>query len=91
MPKSTKVIIIEPLFKVFADGTHGIRVDNPNEVIFGSELPLPKFSDEYKDKGGQAFQDSQLYRGSDLLRKVTGTSDVIVKSNYSYASIKRSS
>ena len=56
MPKSTKVIIIEPLFKVFADGTHGIRVDNPNEVIFGSELPLSKSSDEYKDEGGKLFK-----------------------------------
>jgi len=56
IPKGTKVIIIEPLFKQLAGGTRGIRVDNPNEVIFGSELPLSKSSEEYKDEGGKLFK-----------------------------------
>jgi hypothetical protein len=56
IPKGTTVIIIEPLFKKFADGTNGIRVDNPNEVIFGTELPLPKSSEEYKEEGGKLFK-----------------------------------
>ena len=41
---------------MFIDQTNGIRVDNPNEVIFGSELHLPKSSEEYKEEGGKLFK-----------------------------------
>jgi hypothetical protein len=31
-PKGQRIAIIEPYYKVMADGTRGVRVDNPAEV-----------------------------------------------------------
>jgi hypothetical protein len=42
VPKGTKLIIVEPFFKMGMDGTQVIRVDDPYDVIFASALPLPK-------------------------------------------------
>ena len=36
LPKSARVAIIEPFFKLMRDGSYGVRVDDPREVIIES-------------------------------------------------------
>jgi hypothetical protein len=55
VPKGTKVIIIEPFFKRGSDGTQVIRVDDPNDVIFASELPRPKTALEFKEEATKLY------------------------------------
>jgi hypothetical protein len=55
VPKGTKVIIVEPYFKRAADGTLTIRVDDPSDVIFASELPRPKTALEFKEAAAKLY------------------------------------
>jgi len=32
LPRGQAVAIVEPYYKMFADGTRGVRVDNPNDL-----------------------------------------------------------
>lgn len=56
LPKGTKVVILDPYFKMRQDNRSGIRVDDPNDVIFGSELPLPKNSSEFKEEAAKHYK-----------------------------------
>jgi len=56
LPKGTKVVILDPYFKIRQDNRSGIRVDDPNDVIFGSELPLPKNSSEFKEEAAKHYK-----------------------------------
>ena len=55
VPKGTKVIIVEPYFKRGADGTLTIRVDDPSDVIFASELPKPKTALQFKEEAAKLY------------------------------------
>jgi hypothetical protein len=55
VPKGTKVIIVEPYFKRGTDGTQVIRVDDPSDVIFASELPRPKTALEFKEEATKLY------------------------------------
>jgi hypothetical protein len=37
------------------DGTLIIRVDNPNDLIFASELPKPKTALEFKEEAAKLY------------------------------------
>ena len=41
---------MDPYFKMRGDGTPGIRVDDPNDVIFGIELPNQNLQQNLKKK-----------------------------------------
>lgn len=56
LPRGTEVIIVEPFLKTRADGTFGIRVDDPKDVIFGADLVLPV------SPGEMAVEGSKLYK-----------------------------
>jgi hypothetical protein len=56
IPKGTHVIIVDPFFKMRQDGTAGIRVDDPDEVIFGDELPIPKSAAEFKEEAAKLYK-----------------------------------
>jgi len=55
VPKGTKVIIVEPYFKIATDGTWTIRVDDPNDVIFASEMPFPKTAFDFKEEAAKLY------------------------------------
>ena len=38
LQENRSLAIIEPFYKIRADGTKGIRVDNPNDLVFDSQL-----------------------------------------------------
>jgi len=42
-------------FKRGSDGTQVIRVDDPNDVIFASELPRPKTALEFKEEATKLY------------------------------------
>ena len=50
------MIIVEPYLKTGADGTWTIRVDDPDDVIFDSELPLPKTALEFKEEAAKLYK-----------------------------------
>ncbi|CAG9467602.1 unnamed protein product [Pedinophyceae sp. YPF-701] len=63
-----KVAIVEPLYKVFADTSTGVRVDNPKSVVFeDSEAPQErakspeklKSAEEYRAEGNELFVGGQ--------------------------------
>lgn len=62
LPEGTKLAIREPYYKVFLDGTSGIRVDNPADVVFLKNTSDPSQSsqdddfDQIKAQGNQAFR-----------------------------------
>ena len=56
VPKGTKLIIAEPYFKMAMDGTQVIRVEDPNDVIFASELALPKSALEFKEEAAKFYR-----------------------------------
>jgi hypothetical protein len=56
IPKGKHVVILDPYFKMRQDGTSGIRVDDPNDVIFSSDLPLPKSSSEFKEEAVKLYK-----------------------------------
>lgn len=47
---------MDPYFKIRQDGTPGIRIDDPNDIIFGSELPQPKSAAEFKEEAAKLFR-----------------------------------
>lgn len=49
------MIIVEPYFKRGTDGTQVIRVDDPSDVIFASELPRPKTAREFKEEATKLY------------------------------------
>ena len=53
-PKGTKVILVEPYFRN-ADVAQLIYVDDPNGVIFTSELPRPKTAQEFKEEATKLY------------------------------------
>lgn len=55
LAKGTKIIIREPFFKVRQDGTLGIRVDNPKDLIFDQNLKGPSSFSEWKSEGNRLF------------------------------------
>ena len=55
VPKGTKLVILNPYFKI-SDGTPGIRVDDPNHIIFGSELTFPKSAAEFKEEAAKLYR-----------------------------------
>lgn len=62
LPEGTKLAIKDPYYKVFLDGTSGIRVDNPADVVFVARVDEESFPDEAagfehnKTKGNKAFR-----------------------------------
>lgn len=64
LPEGTKLAIRDPYYKVFMDGSSGIRVDNPADVIFLTKVIQSDPSttiedgnfDQMKAKGNQAFR-----------------------------------
>ena len=68
LPEGTKLAIKEPYYKVFLDGTSGIRVDNPADVVLFTEsvesepsstLKTHAGFDQLKAEGNQAFRSVQ--------------------------------
>ena len=49
------VCIVEPFFKIRGDGSAGIRVDNPDEII---DFPFPRTSEEWKELGNSYIKQS---------------------------------
>eukprot|EP00933_Yihiella_yeosuensis_P032668 TRINITY_DN2628_c1_g1_i1.p1 TRINITY_DN2628_c1_g1~~TRINITY_DN2628_c1_g1_i1.p1 ORF type:complete len:1082 (+),score=226.59 TRINITY_DN2628_c1_g1_i1:42-3287(+) len=60
LPEGTKLSIIEPFFKTRADGTPGIRVDNPDDIVFGA---LPQSTCNYTDGQSSASNQAVLKVG----------------------------
>ena len=68
LPEGTKLAIRDPYYKIFMDGTSGIRVDNPADVVFLTKATSPNLPtavkdtdfDEMKAQGNQAFRYVQL-------------------------------
>ena len=62
LPEGTRLAIKEPYYKPFLDGSSGIRVDNPADVVFMTDtLQTPEDSqrvnfDELKALGNQAYR-----------------------------------
>lgn len=69
LPEGTKLAIKEPYYKPFVDGTSGIRVDNPADVVFltepGQSDPITINEDvgfdQMKAQGNQAFRSVLFY------------------------------
>ncbi|KAK9804206.1 hypothetical protein WJX72_001253 [[Myrmecia] bisecta] len=55
LPRGTSVAILEPFYKLMADGNYGVRVDNPAEVIF-LERVGPADAAEWQEEGKRHFQ-----------------------------------
>lgn len=36
LPNHTRIAVLEPLFKLLADGTYGVRVDDPRELVLAA-------------------------------------------------------
>ncbi len=49
-------MIVDPFFKMRADGSPGVRVDDPDDIIFGSVLPLPKTAAEFKEQAAALYR-----------------------------------
>ena len=67
LPEGTRLAIREPYYKAFMDGTSGIRVDNPADVVFITDtVQTPQESelvnfDELKAVGNQAYRSPALH------------------------------
>ena len=68
LPEGTKLAIKDPYYKLLLDGTSGIRVDNPADVVFLREAVLENKVIEQADfdlvkaQGNQAFRSVQSAR-----------------------------
>ena len=57
LPKGTKLTIKEPYYKSFLDGSSGIRVDNPADIVESSGQDDESMSfDDIKERGNAAFR-----------------------------------
>ena len=67
LPEGTKLAIKDPYYKAFLDGTSGIRVDNPADVVFLGKPDEEICPDEAagfedtKTKGNKAFRSAAMY------------------------------
>ena len=50
-----KLIVKGPFFKIRNDGTYGVRVDDPKDVLFGHEVSSPVSFLEWKLEGNKCF------------------------------------
>lgn len=62
LPEGTRLAVKEPYYKAFLDGTSGIRVDNPADIVFVTDSAQSAASvedrdfDQIKAQGNQAFR-----------------------------------
>lgn len=62
LPDGTKLAILEPYYKTFADGSSGIRVDNPADVVFLTDTVKPSQSIADADFDGTKAQGTLAFR-----------------------------
>lgn len=62
LPEGTRIAIKAPYYKVYLDGTSGIRVDNPADVMFVTDAQQSSLSTEVISSGDDCAQGKQAFR-----------------------------
>jgi tetratricopeptide (TPR) repeat protein len=59
LPEGATVAVVEPFFKVFADGTLGVRIDDPRDLLRTEGDAAPRSALELKEQGNAFFRAKQ--------------------------------
>lgn len=59
LPKGAAVAVIEPFFKRFMDGTCGVRVDDPRDLVHMETPPQARDAASWKEEGNTCFRGGQ--------------------------------